>query len=202
MGSEAATPKGALEAYLCRLPDGLDSYPDCVVKGSVVREFLEGHDMTRLRARLPAPLGELATPGSAVVTRWLPEVHFHAAMLAVTELFFDSDEAFIEDAYQRNRRLLAGPLYRMLTKFLSVDRIGSMGRMVFHQLHRGIELEYRAGDPARWALHYPPHLLPELVARCYAGVSTLAIELGGDRVRTEVISHGPELFLMEIHRCR
>ncbi|MFK7990756.1 MAG: hypothetical protein AB8I08_32345 [Sandaracinaceae bacterium] len=185
-----------LQAYIDRLPGGLDAYPDHRSKASVLRAFLDGHDMDALRAALPAELAALADPKTAVTT-WLPEVHLNAVMLARRAVFFDSDEAFVEDAAKRNRQLIESPLYRMLIKFFSTERVGAMGRTVFHQMHDGIELEIHPGTPMRWALRYPPHLMPELVARCYATAATVALELGGTRVTTEVVAFDEAHFMME-----
>lgn len=183
--------------YLDRLPDGLDSYPDHRCKASVLRAFLSGHDLNRLKRSLPDALAPLADANTAVTT-WITEVQLNVVMLTRRALFFDDDEAFVRDASRRNRELLEGPLYRMLTKFFSTERIGAMGRAVYHQMHRGIVLELHPGTPSQWSLRYPPHLMPELVARCYATAATVALELGGTPVSTEVIAFDAEHFLMEI----
>ena len=167
--------------YLERLPEGLDSYPGALVKNSVVRVWVEGHDIERLAATLPEALVPLVREELAV-SAWVPEVHAMVIYLQVRELFFDDDDAYVRDAKERNRKLLAGPLYRMVLSLLSAERIYKTSRRVFNLMHRGTDLTVDVSrTPWVWKAKFPANLVPELMGRCYATAVIAALELNGQR---------------------
>ncbi len=157
-----------VNGFLAKLPDGLDSYPDVAVKYSVLGIWTEGHDLEQLRDALPGRVRDLSETGNPV-TRWVPEAHATVVYLTLRELFFSSDDAFVHDARQRNTNLQCSPIYELLFRALATSRITRAAPAAYRQVHRGSTLEVSTeGRPWTWSLVLPPHLVPELLARCYA----------------------------------
>lgn len=166
-------------AYAAALPQGLRSYPELAVKHSVVRAWFDGHDLDRLADALPREL-DPAELLQRPVTAWTTEVHATAVYLAVRDVFFASDDAYVRAAHLKNVRLLASPLYRAFCRLFSEQRIQKTSAAVFRGLHRGLDLSAEPrGDTLCWTLGYPAHLVPELIARCYGTAIAAALELGG-----------------------
>lgn len=186
--------KARVHAYLKRLPGGIDAYPDAQVKYSIVRAWLEGQDLEALAEILPAPVLPLVERG-VPITRWVPEVHATTIYLSLRELFFSSDDAFVEDALDRNLQLLEKPMYRILMRVISRDRAAKGTALAFSQMHRGTEIDVES-DGEGWlvVLRHPPYMIPELIGRCYATALRAALEVKGFRnVRAAPIRLEPEL---------
>ncbi len=170
-----------VQEYLAKLPDGLESYPRAQVKNSVVRAWIDGHDWGALEAAVPAAVRPLCR-GDLAVTKWVSEVHATVVYLTLRELFFADDDAFVRDAHERNRKLLSGPMYRMLVNLLSTRRIAKGCRPAFGLMHRGVVTDVDVAPwPWVWTLRYPAHLVPEVLGRCYGTVIVTALELSGKR---------------------
>ena len=71
----------SIDAYLATLPQGIDSYPEAGVKGSVVRAMFPDSERSRFPAAdvVPAPAGEHILHPPAV-SDWVPEAH-HGALI-------------------------------------------------------------------------------------------------------------------------
>ncbi len=182
----------SVEAYLDRLPSGLDSHPGYQVKMGVVETWADGHDAAELKAALPDP------PRTGLfhkrVTGWVSEVHATVVYLTVRELFFDSDDAYVAAALEKNRSLLARPIYRAAGRLFTPQRLMKTGSMVFGLMHRGIEAGPTEDASGRlgWLMKFPEHLVPELIARCYATALVAALGIGGARRPTaRVVEFSP-----------
>lgn len=178
--------------YLEQLPEGLDSYPGALAKNAVVRAWVEGHDIERLAATLPESLVPLVRKEVAV-SSWIPEAHAMVIYLQVRELFFADDDAYVLDAKERNRQLLAGPLYRIVVSLLSAGRIGKTSRQVFNLMHRGTDLMVDVDRwPWVWKAKFPAYLIPELLGRCYTTAVVAGLELNGQKgVEAVLVEHTP-----------
>lgn len=159
--SAAVSPR--LAAFLASLPAGLDSYPTCVQKGSVVRAFLAG---TPAVHGLPEPLHQLASR-QPLATAWVPEVHASALYLAFADAHFPRERDFLAFCARRNAELLRGPMYRTLLAICSPSMMLQSLRMAWPLFHRGTTLAFVEKGPgrARLRLAFPPYVLPELIAR-------------------------------------
>lgn len=175
-----------VQAYLDKLPEGVHAYPDARVKFSIVRTWLEGHDPTELAGVVPESVHPLLESG-VPITRWVPEVHATCIYLALRELYFRSDDAFVEDALERNLRLLQNPMYRILMRVISRDRAAKSTALAFSQMHRGTDIDVeRDADAWLVTLRHPPHMIPELLGRCYATATRATLEVKGfTNVRAE-----------------
>ncbi|MCR9162433.1 MAG: hypothetical protein ACE37F_19650 [Nannocystaceae bacterium] len=182
-----------VQAYLDALPGGIAAYPEFVGKYSVVRAWLEGNDRAALRKVVPREVHPLLEDG-VPITRWVSEVHATCIYLAIRELFFPSDDAFVDDAFLRNVRLLEKPMYKILMRVVNPSRAAKGTAAVFSQMHRGLELSVDP-KPEAWiaTLTHPPLLLPDLLARCYATALRAALEVKGYQdVTSRAVSTTPE----------
>jgi hypothetical protein len=192
----APPPPKHLASYLAALPQGIDSFPDCVQKASVSREFLRFMPSTGL-GTVPAPVAALIQrppPASA----WIPEVHVAALFLSVLDAHFSDEVGFIERSYVANKELLTGPLYRMLMFVASPLYLAKNVESRWNTFHRGItlvtdELPTDKHGTARFHLVYPANLLPAVLSRSYTTAFKAAIEAAGGReVNAAVVAWLPE----------
>ncbi|NOU33620.1 MAG: hypothetical protein HOO96_37480 [Polyangiaceae bacterium] len=190
-------PLARMQVYVDALPQGLDSYPECVQKASIYREFLVGIDCEALRPELPPTLRAMID-APAPVTAWVPEVHASALFLAMSDTFAD-DTAFVDHVYRGNRRLLDSPLYRLLFRVLGPRTILRGARSRWGLFHRGgveMVLDLPSDNDAKHAaltLEYPPRVIAPLLALSYAGAFRAAAELSGAQdVSVRVQTHGSE----------
>lgn len=161
--SSFASSSRRLEAYLASLPAGLDSYPTCAQKGSVVRAFLAGAPQLR---NLPEPLRVLASE-KPLATSWVPEVHTSALYLALADQHFPRESDFLAYCARRNADLLRSPMYRALLAIGSPAMMLQAIRMAWPLFHRGTSLAVIEKGPgrARLQMAFPPGVIPELIAR-------------------------------------
>jgi hypothetical protein len=182
----------ALSAYLSRLPDGLDSYPECASKGSMVRSALEGHDVRADASHLPAALAELieAPPPP---TRWIPLVCAEAIFHLVCDRYYPSEEAAIEWSYQRTLAMAASPLYRKLVTVAGPGLLLKIGSRVHGLFERGTSvLADVRGTTARVELLHPPHVHSPLNQVTNVGMLRAIIEItGGKNIRCKMTRSSP-----------
>lgn len=181
--------------YVTGLPIGLESYPDCVCKGTVWRAHAEAFDDQKaLAAVAPDPVARLLAqpPGE---TAWIPETHFNALLLLLRARRFPSDEAFLQRLRALNRQLLSSALYRILFAVSSPRWVvsGAAGR--WGAFHRGVGIEVASDEPGRvlLRLRYPRGLVSPLVAQAYVTAFDAALELSGGKDReVSLDGFGPE----------
>jgi hypothetical protein len=187
-----------MNAYLARLPRGLDSYPDYVQKASMYREFLTevseaDRSLLPTFSGLPAVLAQLVRE-PVPVTSWVPEVHAYALGMAMADLFFASDDAFLDRKLQANRRILSGPLYRLLFLLISPARLLRNVVSRWEKFHRGLPLRVLdlQSNEGTVRLEFPHYMVPDLQVRTYALVLQAAVEAaGGKEASFGVESSGP-----------
>lgn len=172
-----------LDRYLDALPHGLDSYPECQMKGSVVRIIV---------SRLPASsIGELPRPlarwieAPPLPTEWVSEVHATALVVYAARVVYGSDEALVQRAYEDNYALLDSLTYRILFRFVGAQRLLPQTAARWSMFHRGTELTViEQRDPRRGAtvrLRTPPKHVPSVMARVYGVGFKAALEIAGGR---------------------
>jgi Protein of unknown function (DUF2378) len=163
-------------AYIASLPGGLSAHPQCLVKGSVVREFLATQFAAELRDSLPLVLRDYYEH-RPVATSWVPEVHMHVFLHAAFDRIFagpsrGGEAAFLHWVLESNRALLNSPLYRVLFFVVSTERLFMGFDKRWSAFRRGSSLHVRAMAPkdVRLWLRYPPGLYTDLTAkvRCTA----------------------------------
>lgn len=166
--------------YLASLPQGLGTHLECQVKGSVWRNIVAGTDMNRLMEGVPADLGILPDP-AILGSAWFPAVQHFASHLAIRDCLFTSDDAIYEHFKRLNKRLLSGPLYRVMFALVSPDMVTHASDRRFASMFRGVTLKsMRVGlNREHLRLCYPEKLVPKLVARLYMTAFDAALDLAG-----------------------
>jgi hypothetical protein len=169
-------------AYLAALPGGLESHPECVAKGSLVRNLLEGQPAVELARRVPKALRSLAAEPPMGV-EWVPETHLTALYLGLADVRGMRDEDFLLFARERNRALFRSPAYRFLMEVVSPAMLVKFASQRWGNFHRGITLEVGgvSDEGVRFLLRFPEALLPPLMIRVYAQAFVAALELAKAR---------------------
>jgi len=152
------SPYPSLERYLAQVPGGLDAYPQCQTKAAVVRSILEEFSLTNLDALPPRVADVVRNPPPA--TGWIPEVVFRCMTRAIFDTHFETPQEYFEWSYHSQRKLLDGPLYRILFFMVSPERVAKQASSRWERFHRGMRLDAAVSDGSlRGTLTYPPHLV-------------------------------------------
>jgi hypothetical protein len=180
----------SVNKYLDTLPSGAASYPECVVKASVLRNALVSRQLGR-EVELPPTIRKLVDD-PPTVGEWISEVHFNAAMLAIREVHFnprtlDDYRAWV---YEQNHKLLGTPLYRVLFLLVSPDRLLSGIEKRWGAFRRGSEIQVvdRAKNVVQLRLRYPAFLYPSLTVQAMMVAFQAAMDHAGARQARVVIA--------------
>lgn len=181
-----------LAAYLEKLPNGLDSHPSCLAKGSMLRADLGPDALEVPRGLLPEPIERLLSD-PPLPTQWIPEVHNVAAHLASYELRFGRDqEATARHVYAANRALVESPLYKGLFTVPSPTLLVRGAERRWAHLHRGVSIDVTISADRKagvFTLKYPDHLFSrEWVEGIAVGLSALLEAHQTRGVRRRVVS--------------
>lgn len=171
-----------IDAYLASLPEGIDSYPQCTHKGEPLSIWLRRSPTEGLADKLPAPCAALLDAARPFPS-WVPEVHANVLYLAILEVSFGDERAFLAHAEQCNRAVLQTPTNRVLFWVAAPKAILRAAGQRWSSLHRGSAIEVRVAQDtaAEVDLHYPPRLFPEIVLRGTATGFLAALENAGAR---------------------
>ena len=187
-------------SYLARLPDGVDSHPTALVKGSVVRVALRPEitaaDWTGVD--VPGSVRDLVQHPPSV-SAWVPEAHYCALLEAIYDRWFATAEGGGMPAYDAwllagARTLMRSPIYRALFFVAGVQRIVTAGADRWGMFHRGSSLELLTRGPgsSELRIHFPPYLFgPSPLLAVEVGVRSSVEAAGGNDVVTECRVEGP-----------
>lgn len=182
-----------LHAYLDSLPQGLDSFPECRVKASLLRGALDDPGARVKLDALPERLASLF--GSPpLVTQWMPEVVSVAAHYAIADARGFDDDDVLMWTYRVNQRLAQSRLYRAMTA-VATPRLALRGaRLAWGMIHKGIGLSVRLeDDSARLTVTHPRGVWPNLVHRANAtGFRAVLESSGGSNVEVFVAESSPD----------
>lgn len=151
-----------LSKYLAALPRGLESHPECLVKGTVARSFLLGAvpEAALDRVDLPGPIAAVirSPPPNSV---WISEVHFFGALLAVRDLLGLEEAAWKQWFKERNQRALTNPVLRLVMNATSPEMLLSLSGVYWGVTHRGSKLSVveKTGGSATVVLDHPHNLV-------------------------------------------
>jgi hypothetical protein len=170
-----------MQRYLEALPKGLDSYPECQQKASVLRNFFEGTPTQELTASLPPAVAQLVkSPPPA--SEWVSEVHTTAAFMASADCLFRGP-LFVHHAYTTNYALLDSTMYRVLFRLAGQRRLLSKAADNWSMFHRGTKLTLERIDEglrkATLVITAPPKHIPPLLAEGYGTALRAAVEISG-----------------------
>ncbi len=126
-----------VEVYLRSLPQGLESFPDCRAKASMLHAGLAVRPIPgERRAQVPASLRPLVdTPPP--VSSWVSEVEYCALSLAMADLHGWTDEDFGQYWYDLTRKLVESKLYRGLIGMLTPQVALRSAAWRWSAFHRG-----------------------------------------------------------------
>jgi hypothetical protein len=162
--------------YMRRLPRGLDSYPDVLIKALPVRKALSDKPLPPDPSLPPAIVRLLTMP--LLASTWASSVVVHAMFVAVADHHRMSDTQYVQWALARNRLMLEEKIYHGLFALASPAFLLRGAASRWGTFHRGIELSVdRAGDQeASATLRFPSFLLNEMLARGLAAGVQAALE--------------------------
>ncbi|MCA9613501.1 MAG: hypothetical protein H6721_14785 [Sandaracinus sp.] len=166
-----------IERYLADLPAGLDSYPECQVKGSAFRSSLEVLGPEEAE-QLPFARGYLES--GVLPSAWYSEVHFAVLVLA-TRARYASEAALLDRIFEANLEMFRSKLYYRLMAFLTPAGLLKRGATNWAQFHRGSHFAVSAiGErDAQATLEFPKHLFTTLHARMFAKAFEAALVFNG-----------------------
>lgn len=172
-GEDLGTRYRRLAEYLGALPGGIAAHPECRARRGVVEAVLSA--VPRFTDPAPALVSDLLTMPRG---RWIPEVSFHGAILAMADRAGWSDIQLLAWHRALNRRLFRGPVYRAVMAFFSPRLLLEHGASRWNSFHAGTSLEVTAqGERGGTAvLRHPPHLFTPLLLKIYAEAFGAALE--------------------------
>jgi hypothetical protein len=178
-----AGPLPSLSQYLEQLPDGLESHPGSQAKAVMLHNAIRDSDLSEVHDLLPPPLREAALEPPPI-SSWIPETHVQGVLLTIHDHAFGGDsEAFLGWTLDGNRRLLSGPLYRILFLVVSPPRLVVGAQHRWHAFHRGSKIvaEHVGNGDARVLLEYPPYLIPPIGQHGFGMAFRAAMESAGGK---------------------
>jgi hypothetical protein len=183
----------ALNAYLERLPDGLESYPECRAKASLGRAVLDLRPGQGVPPGTPDQIRNLVLnppPPNA----WISEVYLVAIHFFIQDADGMSDDDLLELTYQANKALTESRMYRALAKVASPAILLKGAAMSWGLIHKGLRLHIEAKkNSALIRLSHPPHLYPPAGHRSAAlGFRAVIEAANGQEVQVGIRSSRPD----------
>jgi hypothetical protein len=171
--------------YLQGLPHGIDSYPDAVVKGAILRAAFTDLGFKPKEGDLPEALARYALDPPAIGT-WVPETFHSVLVAAIFDARFRDNggrDAFETWSYERNRKLFQSPLYRVLFLVVRPERVFIGIEKRWSAFHRGSSLEVVAEAAKRRTvrLTHPARLFSEPALHAFGAAFRAAGEAAGLR---------------------
>ncbi len=166
-------------AYERRLPEGLDSYPDCAVRADLFRG---------LGAEVPALLDDPTLPEVMrdVLTErhtedWIAETVGLSLLMMVRDVAYDDDQAYFDWSRAWIARTFRKPLYRALMLILSPTLVVMGAARRWSTFHQGSTLTVSKVQPRddrlvlEGHLAFPPHLFQPFILEqvCYSLLAAL-----------------------------
>jgi hypothetical protein len=162
------TPK--TDAYIDSLPDGLDSFPECLIRTDLYDNTLE--ELPDVRK---VPIVE-QTLRQYKGRKWMPEIYGSIINHGIRDACFASDRAYFEWLESFNGKIFQRPTYKAVVMLLSTQLLLMGAAQRWSSFHKGTHLEIAAsqirGDRrvASGELVFPHGLYDELQVRthCHA----------------------------------
>lgn len=122
--------------YVESLPQGLGSYPDLLVKGSVPRIVTLDPPEGFVRERLPPEIWQLID-SPPLVSDWVPEVHVVAMSNALLDLAFPSEPELFQWIEVKLEQLTTSRMYRILASMTSPQQLVRMASRAYQGFRKG-----------------------------------------------------------------
>ena len=172
--------------YLETLPDGVRSYPDAKIRGGLVNAVLKEVRFSDTRGALPDAVCDwIEQP--PLQSEWIPQVIARVLLRSLHDEHFKTREAYLNWAYESQRKVLSGPLYKILFLGVSPERLIKMSASRYAHFHVGLSMEIldRSGNTATARLHHPPLLCTPFDHAATLEGFRAGLELAGGR---EIVS--------------
>jgi hypothetical protein len=141
--------------YLADLPAGILSYPECQAHAGLLGAVLAAMPRHEVEPRPDPFVAALLQPSRST---WIPEVRFHAALLAIADGESMSDAGFLTWVRAGNAAAYRGLVYRALMAMISPAQLLERAASRWDAFHRGSRLSVTslgAGE-VRVQLSFPP----------------------------------------------
>jgi hypothetical protein len=178
-----------LAEYLEGLPGGLDAYPDCEGKASLITSALEGHDVEAMTEGLP-PLLRDAIGNPMPAGLWAPAVLCDAVFFAVCDRYYPTEAAVRRWTHERTTAMADNVLYRALLRVPGPKILLKAGARAHGLFQRGtrFDLELKTGR-AVVTLSFPPRLHVGLNLVANVALWQALVEItGGKNVQSQLVS--------------
>ena len=176
--------------YLETLPEGVHSYPDAKIRGGLVGSILQEDRFSDARGALPDVVCDwIEQP--PVQSEWIPQVVARVLLRALYDDHFKTREAYLKWAYESQRRVISGPLYKMLFLGVTPERLIKTSASRYGHFHQGLRMEIldRSPNAATGLLHHPPRLCTPFDHHATIEGFRVGLELAGGR---DVVSNVAE----------
>ncbi len=156
-------------SYLAQLPEGFDSYPDCLVHIDTFSLVRERYPSLVTLPGLPNSVVQVLT--GSYQGDWLPEVHGNVIFLLLRDTQFKDDASFLAWAGDSAAQVFQKPWLRAVMAVMSPTLIILNIGKRWQTLHKGSTLTSVKAEKnghqmgAAGALDYPPNLFDELLLR-------------------------------------
>ena len=171
-----------LEAYLRKLPNGIDAHPGAKLKASIVREALASRPFQAASAGdLPESL-RMVLRDAPLPSTWLPVTHVVGVLLTLADQDQLDDEAFIRWRHAQYRALFRSALYRALFAVVPTETLVAGAVHKWKSLAKDslvLERVTRERGHAEILVRWPEHLLAPIVARSQMEGVRAALEISG-----------------------
>jgi hypothetical protein len=157
-----------LASYLGTLPSGIDSYPQCLAKSSLLRAVIDELGGSRELEGTPLELArQIAEPEPP--NAWIREVVYVAAHYALRDALEIDEEEMLQVTYRANRKLTESRMYRALATVASPQLLLKGAQLGWKLLHRGVSLRVSTvSHRAEVVVRHPPGLWPKTAHRSAA----------------------------------
>lgn len=178
-----------------RLPNGLDSYPECQMKASFLHEKFAQSPVPLDRSQLPDRLVHyLDNPPPSSI--FVPSVDMFALNYVLLDAFGRDVDRFRKYTVEINRQKLTSNLYRALFLFVTPAGLVAKAGERWKKVHQGVTMEAKMTGERTFegVIRFPPHIACEMMVNIWADILALAVGLAGAKnVRTKVVEQSPTL---------
>ncbi len=166
--------------YLASLPNGLASYPECLVKSDAHDGLRDGFPQIAEDLGLPTVVRQFFR--GEYHDEWMPETLGSTVVHLVRDACFADDHTHYDWCYQNNGKLFKKPHYRVLMALLSPTLLLTNAAKRWATMHQGSTL---VAQPVRRTdtqlccttlLHYPSGMFDELDLRNIASGYRAALD--------------------------
>lgn len=166
-----------LAAYLASLPNGLDTYPECLAKASLLHYARRQTPPTFSLDGLPNRVRSQLEAKKLAAT-WITETEYVAATLALWDGAKLSDDDACDCWYRVVKDLRASVLYRAIMSFVSPGRMMRGATLTWQQFHKGTTIRVVDETKSSTVLELvsPAGLYPPLILTAFGWVFQASVE--------------------------